>query len=221
MLRRNPYIAATLGVLIPGLGHLYVGQFFRIFVAAAIVHIVIAALGALGYLSTYFGGLTYVALLALLIPFGMVDSYMIAKRREASVLKWYNRWYCYIGFIAIPLIAIQGHKLLREPILGFDFSRIKNGAVPPVVGEFDIILVDTRVFKRQLPRVGEIVLVRRQDSGLVFIGRVTKPSSNATFSYKVGSEHVEHTNVPLNAIVGKPTYVFYSPIPNRAGMQVY
>lgn len=220
MTKRNPYVAAAMSLVIPGLGHVYAGQIQRFLVVVIAIHLAMAGLGLLGVLATFTGVWAYLLLLFAPVPFGIVDSFIAARCNETDGLSWYNRWYFYLAFIGIMIALFQGHRTVFRPLLGFDLYRVVGGDLPPTVAKFDFVVVDTKAFANQAPRQGDVVMVRRPDTN-TFIGRVSRPTTPTTFSYLIGTESIEQTGVPLNTIIGKPTYVFFSRTSGNAGSRIY
>jgi TM2 domain-containing membrane protein YozV/signal peptidase I len=227
MEKRNSFTATGLGLLFPGLGHLYLARPGRFLVPAVIAAFIIISLGFIGVLSSFYGAITYFALIAFLILFSSIDSFVTARKKEFTP-NWYNRWYMYALWILLVIVLFFLQTAIRESFLGCGMYRIKIASVPPAIGQDDWVLVDTHAFRDHGPTVGEIVLVRRSDSssihgklyGTVYIGRVTTSTNEKVFSYVVGSGGVEHQNVPLSALVGKPTVVFYSKDVHRVGLKL-
>lgn len=215
MSKRNSFVTAGLGLLSPGLGHLYLARPGRFLIAAAIVALIIISLGLIGVLSSLYGAITYVALNVFLVLFSVVDSFVIARKKEV-VLNGYNRWYVYVMWIFLIIALFVLQIAIRESLLGFGVYRIKMASAPTVIQQNGWIVVDTHAFRDHGPAVGETVLVRQNEGGSVhgklygkvYIGRVTGRPSESAFSYVVGSEGVEQQNIPINALVGRPTTAF-------------
>jgi TM2 domain-containing membrane protein YozV len=221
MIKRNRYLAATLSLFVLGLGHVYAGKPQRFFIAVLLVHIPILVLGMLGFLSTYKGALTYILLITALIPFGMADSFNIC-RKPTEKLKWYNKWYCYIGFTIMMVIGLASLRIMR-PFLGFEIYKVRAADVPPGIKMNDIIVIDTEGYSKTPPKVGEIVMVCPETQCFAsgpYIGRVTREATETSFSYRVGTGP-EHIDVSLSKIVGKPTYVLLSKSAGNAGLPIH
>ena len=159
--------------------------------------------------------------------FSIIDSFVIARKKEFTP-NWYNRWYMYAMWIHLLIALFFLQPAIRESLLGCDIYRIKIASAPPAIGQDDWVVVDTHAFRDHGPTIGEVVLVRRSDNssvhgklyGKVYIGRVTRNINERVFSYVVGSEGVEQQNIPISALVGKPTAVFYSKDTHRIGLKL-
>jgi uncharacterized protein YecT (DUF1311 family) len=227
--KRNSFVAAGLGLLSPGLGHLYLARPGRFLARAAMAAFTVISLGLIGVLSTLYGAITYVALIAFLILFSVIDSFVIARKNEVA-LNWYNRWYVYVLWIASITVLFIFQAAIRETVLGFNIYRVVGSAFSPLIENNDWLLVDTRAYRDRGPTIGEVVLTRRQASASayeklqerfyrsVFIAHVTGRPSENTFSYVVSAKEMEQQYVPINALVGKPTTVFFSKSLNRIGL---
>lgn len=227
MEKRNSFAAAGLGFLFPGLGHLYLARPSRFLVPAGIVAFIIIGLGFIGVLSSFYGAITYFALITFLILFSIIDSFVIARKKEFTP-NWYNCWYMYAIWIFLLIALFVLQTAIRESLLGYDIYRIKITAAQPASGQSDWVVVDTHAFRDHGPTIGEVVLVRRSDNssvhgklyGRVYVGRVTKNTNERVFSYIVSSEGVEQQDIPISALVGKPTAVFYSKDTHRIGLKL-
>ena len=221
---RNRFLSALFGFLVPGLGHVYVGRARRFMLFAVAYFAVVFALGIAGLLSTFGGMAVYVGLLFALYLFGIVDPPMVA-RPGAFEPKWYNRWYGYVGWIAVAVVALYLVPVTREPVLGFSVFRVPGIAMVPAIEPRDIVLVDTRAFVSRPPAANEVVIVRGPQSGLLYIRRVSGQPSSTNLSLvkdnpEPSSADLELKNIPVSGVVGKVTYVFFSWKADRIGRRV-
>ncbi len=136
MTTRKPWVAAVLSVLLPGLGHLYVGRgtaamlWFPFFVVAPFVatarHGVVAVCRLKNLLLVL--GVPWAILL------GIVVQATVAARRAPQdfILRPYNRWYVYIGLIiGIGLSADWVRETTKRRLL--QAYRVTSAAMEPTL----------------------------------------------------------------------------------------
>ena len=221
---RNRFLSALFGFLVPGLGHVYIGRALRFSVFAVAYFAIVLGLGLAGFLSTFWGQAVYVGLLLTLYLFSIVEPPIVATRKPFEP-RWYNRWYGYIGWIALAVIALSVIPLMRESILGFAVFRVPGGAMVPAIEPRDIVLVDTRAFVNRAPVANEVVIVRGPQTGLLYVRRVrTQPGSVHLTLIRDNPEpsrsDLELARVPVSEAIGKVTYVFFSANAARIGRRV-
>ena len=137
---RKPWVAAVFSVLLPGLGHLYVGRgtaamlWFPFVVVAPFV-----ATAAIAWLP--FGGLNLLLGLGapVAILLGIIVQATVAARRtpEDFIPRPYNRWYVYIGLIiGIGLSADWARETTKRQLL--QAYHVPSAAMEPtlLVGDF-------------------------------------------------------------------------------------
>jgi signal peptidase I len=221
---RSRFVSALLGFLVPGLGHVYVGRAKRFVLLAVAYFVVVFGLGMASLLSTFGGMAVYVCLLFALYLFGIVDPPLVA-RPVSFKRKWYNRWYGYVGWIAVAVVALCLVPVIREPVLGFSVFRVPGIAMVPAIEPRDIVLVDTRVFVSRSPAANDVVVVRGPHSGLLYIRRVSGQPSSTSLSLvkdnpEPSSADLELKSIPVSGVIGKVTCVFFSWKADRIGRRV-
>jgi hypothetical protein len=97
----------------------------------------------------------------------------------------------------------------------------------PTIQPRDIVLVDTHAFRSHEPAPGEVVIVRGPRTGTLFIRRVSPSTTPLAFSFiidnpaaPVAEPVAELASVPASQIIGRVTYVLYSPAVQRIGLRV-
>jgi signal peptidase I len=221
--RRNSLLAAALGFLIPGLGHLYIGRAKRFGVPALGIIALILALGLTGALSTFIGFAIYIIAFVALYLFAIVDPPLQARHHQFHP-KWYNHWYGYLGWIAIPIIFSAALPVVRESLLGYSTFRVPTAAMSPTIEPKEIILVNTHAFQARFPSAGDVVVVRGPQTGRLFIRRISKVNGTS-FAFANDNPQAIGNVAELDAasrdeIVGRVTYVLYSDTSMRIGRQV-
>ena len=173
---RRPWIAAVLSLLLPGLGHLYVGR-PRL---AAVVNLLGFVAIALLYVGAVFVPL---APLNVALPFVLVlilwlgaplHAALLANRAGADYdLRPSNRWYVYaclyvvLGILLLPEIP----GWLRTHIV--EAFRIPSGAMEPTVQIGDFLYVAKWPRDKRRPLLGRVLVFDSVDEpGLKVIKRV-------------------------------------------------
>jgi len=143
--RRRPWLALVLGMLSPGLGHVYAGRPWRGMGAFAILLLVIVPVATV-LLVPFLGSPTRILLgqgirasLALLVP---IDGAIAARRRGLEPLTRWNRvWVYLLYFVATSSILIAGpkHLVSYHPVR---IMKIPSGAMEPNLQIGDYILAD-------------------------------------------------------------------------------
>jgi hypothetical protein len=158
--KRNPWVAALLTVLAPGLGHIYVGEARRGLLGAAAIGVVVLAVmlpvraAPWNLLVPILGALAIYAWL-------LVDAFRAARRLgEAYEPRWYNRWFIY----AVLFTAMVGLSEARRVWLFEIFPRgrdqvliVKLFAKPPASGVIVPGPADKIVWSPDLARIGRPV----------------------------------------------------------------
>ncbi|MBI4206701.1 MAG: S24/S26 family peptidase [Betaproteobacteria bacterium] len=221
---RSRLLSALFGFLVPGLGHIYIGRARRIVLVAIAYFAVVFCLGIAGLLSTFGGAAVYVGLLLALYLFGIADPPIVVKP-QAFEPKWYNRWYGYVGWIALVFIAMSVVPVIREPVLGFSVFRVPGTSMMPAIEPRDIVLVDTRAFADSPPALNDVVIVRGPRSGFLYVRRVAKEHGPDSLFFKKDNQEpstadLELQNVPVSEALGRVTYVFYSWNTARIGRRI-
>jgi signal peptidase I len=165
--KRIPILAFFLSVKTPGLGQLYNGQLKRAIVLACVFGaITFPFLFVFDLLHSFSGLLLFlidlIVLLALYL-FTAVDAYRGAVRAREVRLRRYNRWYVYVGVMAIVHFVPWPPDLPKQQLIGtFHSYRIVGGFMSPTLAQEDHVLVDSSYVLEQ-PRRGDIVVFPRPD----------------------------------------------------------
>ena len=173
---RRPWIAAGLSLVLPGLGHLYVGR-----PAAGVAA---SLLGVLAIVLLYVGAVWIplaplnVALPVLMIPLVWVGvpvhAALIARRVGSDyTLKPYNRWYIYAGLYSVLGVLVYPAlpDFLRTHFV--EAFRIPSGAMEPTTQIGDFLYVAKWPEDQRRPAHGRIVVFEAVDEpGLKVMKRV-------------------------------------------------
>ncbi len=157
---RKPWHAAVLGLLYPGLGHLYAGGrrpgvFLLIGVPVILMPALVAAAihlpRPLNLLGIY-GGVVGV------LGWGAVGGAIAARNASRPYsLRWFNRWWAYLtlvllaGFVITPLSSAFTHRFVGQTF------RIPSAAMEPTILVDDFLLA---VSNLRAPARDEITIFR-------------------------------------------------------------
>lgn len=156
---KNPFIAAALSFLAPGVGHLYVGAAWRGFGTVLGVVATVVLAGQLGLLSTI-PGYFATALLLLSMNLGLcVDAARIARRRGDDYRpRGYERWWVYSVAAVLVVGGWYGLSSIEEVVLGHKLLRVPAPSMAPALNAGDWVLIDTRYCRGECePERGLIV----------------------------------------------------------------
>lgn len=179
---RHPGIAAVLSLLLPGLGHLYVGR-PRIALGGLLVSPVQLAILYLGarWLPAGLVVLPVATGITLWIGFAVHAADVARRAGDAYALRWYNRWYVYaavylvVGVLLAPAESDFGREHLVQ---GF---RTPSGAMEPtilMVGGDTLWMISDTLFRNSrytgfIPDVNVIGTPK-----VVYFSIVSSPKSN-------------------------------------------
>lgn len=231
---RRKWVAAALGLAMPGLGQLCVGQpvkglsSFGIFLGVFLAGLRFAVYLPDGLLAPGVG-LTF--LLALLVAlFAIVDACHTAGTEAGSTDHALNRWYAYLAVWLLGSVLFTGFTYEYARTNYIEAFKIPSASMEPAVLRGDRILVDKTAYRRLPPRVGDIVVfVSPDDRSKMFIKRIaglpddtlTRPDGGVEtvphgMTYVLGDNRGASTDsrsfgyLPLRDIVGRARQVYYS-----------
>lgn len=159
---RLPVLALLLSMGATGLGQIYCGKlakgltlFFLSFAFAPII------VGVMDRWNTTWALVVLIAAMILLFSvfiYAMTDAYRLAKRANSQyTLKEYNRWYLYLLFILVSLAYPTNlAHTIREQVV--EAYKIPSVSMAPNILRGDHVLLNKSVYKKQSPRVGDIVI---------------------------------------------------------------
>jgi signal peptidase I len=172
---RNPFLAALLTILLPGLGQLYGGRPRRALAIIALALTVNVGGKAVVAVQTR-PNATVDACLALIIIgvclwlFAIVDAVVGARRAGRLTLAAYNRWYVYVGVIAASFTIVSLPEFL--PIPSLKNYSIPSGSMQPTLQVGDFVYTATHAFDRRMPLRGDLAVFRGDDDETVYVKRI-------------------------------------------------
>lgn len=232
--QRKQWVAAALGLAMPGLGQVYVGQpvkglsYFGIFLGVVLAGLRLAVQLPDGFLAPGVGLTLLAALLVYLAA--VVDGRRAAGAETVYALRSWNRWYAYLAVWLIGSVVFTGSVYDYARTNYVEAFKIPSASMEPAVLRGDRVFVDKTAYRRMSPRVGDIVVfVYPDDRSKMFIkriaglpgGSITRPDGREEqvphgMAYVLGDNREGSVDsrtfgfVPLRDVVGKARQVYYS-----------
>ena len=97
-----------------------------------------------------------------------ISSFLLARSNKTYQLKSYNRWYFYIGLIAVTWMASSLFSANLQPFIGFKTYRIPSASMDPTLQIGDYITVDTRYKETVVGDVVVFIYPKSEDIDYVF-----------------------------------------------------
>ena len=170
---RSPLLAAVLAYLVAGLGHLYVGKFQRAMVIIGIYSVLLTIIVITRIQHYYAGTLMFISLVLALNIVMIVDAFRLAKRQRPYVMKRYNRWYFYIGYLILAASISLYISEYRGRICGFESFRIPSTSMEPTIQRGDFIVVDRWIYDNNPVKRGDLIVFQYpKDPSIDYISRV-------------------------------------------------
>jgi len=159
--RRSPWLALLLSLIMPGVGHIYVGYTGR---GLAVLGLVIAwpwlfvFLIREGLLPRFWMFAALVAVFLALLLFALIDPVLKARRPRARGLGRYKRWYTCAWALVIGWIAstIPGIVVSRTQASGY--FQVPSASMEPTLHAGEVFLADPAYYRDHEPARGEVVI---------------------------------------------------------------
>jgi signal peptidase I len=208
---RRWLVAALLALFGFGSGYLYVGRPMRALfaVGTALLFSVVMWPSILGWLIHPARILIPVALALILIIGFPIDAARIAASTGSYTLRWYNRWWLYLG---LTIVGVTIAELQNDPAAGIRrFARsfsFPSVSMEPTLRVGDHVLADMRAFDVQEPARGDIVVFTLpRDPSATYAKRVVGLPGEKV-QVRNGVLHIDGQAVPT---VDAGTYDIVSP----------
>jgi signal peptidase I len=172
---RNPFLAAVLSILLPGLGQLYGGRLRRsvaIIVLALFLNVggqAIVATQAQSNAGLYASVILLTTAFCLWV-FAIVDAVVVARRTDRVALAAYNRWYVYAGVFAASVGIVSLPDFL--PIPSLRSYSVPSGSMQPTLLVGDLFEAATQVFDGRPPSRGDLVVFKRPGGKEDYVKRI-------------------------------------------------
>jgi signal peptidase I len=232
---RKKWLAAVMGMTMPGMGQVYNGElikgisFLAIFLALfasgcrLMIHLPDRLLTV--------GAMAMIIMEVVCFIMIIVDAYRKAKSLAAGYrLKAYNRWYFYLAIWLLGSVLVSGsvYGYVKQNII--EAYKIAGTSMAPIVIKGDRVFADKTAYGRMAPKKGDIILfVYPDDRSKIFIRRIEgMPGDIITLTnskkdqvphgmiYVLG-DNKEHSIdsrelgfIPLRDVIGKARQIYYS-----------
>jgi len=158
--KRKPIVALLLSFFTPGLGQVYNGRLVKGAVYYFAGFLLTAALLFSGLFFHFTGMIFCLVILLLYFIFILMDALIGAIKLKEIALKPYNKWYLYLIIFLINIFAIQplvGSSIKNNLVRAY---KIPSGGMDPTIFNDDRLIANMQIFKKELPRRGDIVIFR-------------------------------------------------------------
>jgi signal peptidase I len=257
----NPFVSAICSILYPGMGQVYNGQLKKGICYLVADYLIFIIIITVHLLSTFSGFITALILIITWFLFVLYDSIFTAVKIKEKEVNRFNRWYIYVLFIIICVIAnipivsfVQSndYHIFRIPTSGMEPKLCYNDYIVVNISGNDSLkpgnvivfknpyLTKNLLVKRCIAIRGQKVVFNNNSIFIdgkrlenIFISKEDYNSGDTAFSkpitvpedycfvlgdYFANSLDSRHFGcIPINSIVGKPLYIFWSDDKNRIG----
>jgi signal peptidase I len=133
-IQKKPWVAGLLSLLLPGLGHFYIGQIIKAigFHAGIWIYFLLVWFLPLGYT---FAGLIIILCLGLTYIMVIFANAIIATKKDKTVVqKKYDKWYVYLLIILAIGIAFEFvYQPAKNKLANFQFANSPTTAMAPTL----------------------------------------------------------------------------------------
>ena len=232
---RTPWLAAVLGLVMPGMGQIYNGEVLK-GLSLFVIFMVILVTGFRLTVLLPDRGLIAGAVFTLIAATGIyalsiVAAYRSAKKARTDFTKKpYHPWVLHVALWLLGSVVITGFVNDYSKTHIMEAYKIVGASMEPVVLKGDRVITDKTAYQRMPPNRGDvIVFVYPDDRSKVFIKRIealpgdvitqadgrkeTVPHGSV---YVLGDNRGQSTDsrtfgfVPLRDVTGKVRQVYYS-----------
>lgn len=164
--QRSPLLAFVANLLVPGLGHLYVGHprlaLAMLLALTVVVQLLLVAPAALDLPPLWVTALALCAALGFKLALA-ADAWRRARRYgDGYQLRAYNRPLAYLGFLALSLVlGSTAHAVRAE--YGIDTYRNPSGSMEPTLQVGDHFIVTKLRERARLPGRGDLIVFQYPD----------------------------------------------------------
>jgi len=234
-MERKRWLAAVMGMTMPGMGQIYNGELIK----GASFLAIFLALFTLGFRWTVLlpdkflivGALATIMITAFVFIMMIVEAHRKAKRLGAGYqLKPYNRWYFYLAAWLLGCILVSGSVYDYVKKNSIEAYKIAGTSMEPVVQRGDRVFADKTAYRRMPPHKGDIIVfVFPDDRSKVLIRRIDGlPGETITLTngkkeqvphgmisalgenQKRSIDSREFGFIPLRDVIGKVRQIYYS-----------
>jgi len=234
-MERKKWLAAVMGMTMPGMGQIYNGElikgisFLAIFLALFVTGFQWMVLLPDRWL--IFGALGTISMAVAVFVMIIDDAHRKAESLGAGFqLKPYNRWYFYLAVWLLGSVLVSGsvYGYVKTNII--EAYKIVGTSMVPVVLPGDRVFADKTAYNRMAPKKGDIILfVYSDDRSKILIRRIEEMPGNEVVLTNGKKERVPHGMIyvlgdnqehsidsrelgfiPLKDVIGKVRQIYYS-----------
>jgi len=160
--RRNPVIAVLLSILLPGLGQMYNGKFLRGVLLHCGFWLVLIGMGLSGLAFSLYGLIAIATTAAIAQVLIAIDAAIGARRATALPLRWYNKWWAYVGVLVCAGLILEPMIVwgAQYQIVGVRTFGIPASSMIPALEPGDCLLARLERYRDHLPKRGEVIIFR-------------------------------------------------------------
>lgn len=152
---RNSFVAFFLSLLVPGLGHVYIGQLKQGIVFFLSLFLILVIAFAIGVPNAYWL-LSLLIISVLLRLFIMISATIKAAGKKEYILKPYNKWYIYLLVIVIYFSVLLVYDV--RSLFGLESYRAASSANEPGLHVGDYLIADKEAFDSKPIKSGDLVV---------------------------------------------------------------
>ncbi len=176
--RRSILTSVLLSLLMPGLGHLYLGKARRglVLFGLTLASYALLVFWRIGALPRVWMLATILAFMLGLLLFTVGDAVVTARQKTRYELKRYNSWHIYavaysLGAAILSLPCLYAAHALENGMSGY--FNVASASMEPTLRQGENLLADTFYYRSHSPARGEIVVYSiPKDPNLRYIKRV-------------------------------------------------
>ena len=167
---RRPWLAALLTLIVPGLGHVYVGQVRRgLSLWAALILVVIVSAWS-GLLDHFWGLVAMVVLVVGAYLYTLVDAARRARSMETFEPGRWQRWWVYAGFVLCAAVVVRPLVRIVVPVQSF---AIASASMEPTLQPGDhLIARKGHVSARDVERGDLVIFTSVEDPSVTQVYRI-------------------------------------------------
>lgn len=154
MLRKSRFLTALFAFMAPGGGHIYISKPINGLSVAAAMCAIYVALGLSGFMSEFWGVVTFFVAIVIMYLYSIVDSVISVWKRPEVAEQWYSQWYVCLLFIVCFSLLFSELISRRSSLFGYHTYKVTAGSMSPTLQPGDFISVNTEYTE---PKLGDVV----------------------------------------------------------------
>lgn len=215
---RSPLFAFVATVLVPGLGHLYVGNprlaLAMLLTLSVVVQLLLVVPVALGVPTLWGTGLALCMALGFKFALAFDAARRARRHGDAYPLRTYNRAGAYLGFIAASMVLGGVANALRAEYALETYST-PSGTMQPGLREGDHFVVTKLHERARVPARGDvIVFLYPDDPSQTFVKRVVGLPGDSVAEAEDGALIVNGTPWPRRPCEGEAPTCWFETTPD-------